>query len=39
MSKEPDALSVFFALIIAVSLTAMLMIGFVLCRIMMWVMT
>lgn len=39
MSKEPDALGVFFAVIIAVSLIGLLMIGFVACRIMMWVMT
>lgn len=39
MSKEPDALGVFFAVIISVSLAGLLAVGFVVCRIMMWVMT
>lgn len=38
MSKEPGALGIFFAVIIAVSLVTLLMIGFVVCRIAMWIM-
>lgn len=38
MSKKPDALGIFFAAIIAVSLVTLLMIGFVVYRIAMWIM-